>query len=83
MAWLEFCRPYASADVMSAMNVTSRGVMGYQGESTWVPGGSGLLVCQYAVPIQMAASVHRIARFHTRERRVAGTSRIVEVNGMD
>jgi hypothetical protein len=40
------------------------------------------LVCQYAVPIQSAASSHAIARLHTRERRVAGTSRIVEVNGM-
>jgi len=40
------------------------------------------LVCQYAVAIQVATRTHAIARFHTRERRVAGTSRIVEVNGM-
>jgi hypothetical protein len=47
-----------------------------------VPGGSVLLVCQYAVPAQASTKSQKIARLHTRERRVADTSRIVEVNGM-
>ena len=57
-------------------------VTGCHGESTCTPGGSDLLVCQYAVASQSATKVHKAARLHTRERRVAGTSRIVDVNGM-
>ena len=47
-----------------------------------MPGGNGLLVCQYAVPAQRATKTQKATRLHTRERRVADTSRIVEVNGM-